>query len=459
MLRASHSVPGLDPVMYIYQDDGKRVVSDDDGRRPDCYFRFKAPKDGEYTLRVNDHLRRGQADFVYRIEFNPVKPELTLGIPRLIRYSQYRQQIAVPRGNRFATLVSASRRNFSGEIVLDDRDLPEGMRLVAEPMASNLNSMPVVFEADADAPVAGRLIDFKATHVENKDIVGHFQNRADFVRGRPGQSIYRHGDVSKLAVAVVDAVPFHLDIVEPQAPILRNGSMQLKVVARRDEGFDKAISVEFPFRPPGVGASRRVTIAAGKSEVLYPLSANSKAEIKKWKVYAIGSSDVNGAAWVSTQLATLEVAAQPVTASMKRASCDQGDETEIFCTLNHVAPFEGTAKAQLMGLPSKVTAPVLEFTKDTKQLVFNVKTEASSPARRHRSIFCQITVMQNGEPMVSRAGTVELQINKPLPNTPKVKVVKKPTEKPLSRLEKLRLAAQQAKQAAANQGSAGGGGQ
>ena len=44
---------------------------------------------------------------------------MTLGIPRVARYSQYRQAIFVPRGNRFATLVSASRQNFGGEIKLD----------------------------------------------------------------------------------------------------------------------------------------------------------------------------------------------------------------------------------------------------------------------------------------------------------------------------------------------------
>ena len=53
------------------------------------------------------------------IEFQPVQPSLTLGIPRVERYGQYLQTIFVPRGYRFATLITASRANFGGPLVLD----------------------------------------------------------------------------------------------------------------------------------------------------------------------------------------------------------------------------------------------------------------------------------------------------------------------------------------------------
>ena len=93
----------LDPVVNLYYADGRRITGNDDSRGPDSYFRFGVPADGEYILRINDHLGRGGADFVYRVEFTPVEPQLTLGIPRVTRYSQDRQTIYVPKGNRFAT--------------------------------------------------------------------------------------------------------------------------------------------------------------------------------------------------------------------------------------------------------------------------------------------------------------------------------------------------------------------
>lgn len=454
---------GLDPVMNLYQVTGKApklsyksLTGNDDSRGPDSYFRYRFPADGEYVLRITDHLSRGKPNFVYRIEFQPVKPALTLGIPRVARYSQYRQTIFVPRGNRFATLISASRRNFGGEIVLDPKGLPAGVKMIAEPMASNLTVMPVVFEAAADAKISGKLVDFTARHADPKtNIRGRFENTADMIRGAPGQSIYWRRDVNRLAFAVVDELPFKIEIVEPKVPLVQNGSMQLKILVHRKPGFNAAINVQFPFRPPGVSASSSITIPAGKSEGYYPLNANSRAQAKKWKVYALGSANVNGTAWVSSQLANLEVAGPYVQFALARTAVEQGKQTEIICKVNHLRPFSGAAKVRLLGLPNKVTAPELTLTKDVKELVFPVTTDKASPAGRHRNVFCQVLVPENGEQVVHRrVGGTELRIDKPLPaptkpkpkpKTTKVaakkKAAKPPAKRRLTRLEKLRLEA------------------
>ena len=264
---------GLDPVMNLYDANGKSIAGNDDTRDRevvDSYFRFNVPADGEYTLRIRDHLGRGGPDIVYRVEFHPVVPKLTLSIPRVERYGQYRQQIYVPRGGRFATLINAGRSNFGGDIQLEGKDLPEGVSMICENMPSNLSSMPVVFEAAADAPIAGKLVDFTARHVENEAIRGGFTNNADYIVAAPGQSIYRQKRVNKLAIAVVDELPFSIEIVEPKVPLVRNGSMQLKIVAHKKEGWDEQINVQLPFRPPGVSASSSINIPKGKTEALYP---------------------------------------------------------------------------------------------------------------------------------------------------------------------------------------------
>jgi hypothetical protein len=207
-----------------------------------------------------------------------------------------------------------------------------------------------------------------------------------------------------------------------------------------------------PFRPPGVGAASSVNIPEGKTEVIYPINANNGAQIKKWKIYALGSADVNGSAMVSSQLAVLEVAEPYVTIEMQRVACEQGQPVKVFCKMKHNTAFEGKAQAQLLGLPAKVTAENLEFDKATEQLVFEVKTDKASPAGKHKNMFCRVTVPAQGESMLSRAGGAELQIDKPLPAPAKpakpapvaqAKAPEKPSEKPLSRLQKLRLEAKQ----------------
>ena len=458
----------LDSVMAVYDINGKTLASDDDARKPDSYFRFTFPEDGEYVLGVYDHLRRGGPDFVYRVEFSPVEKSVTLGIPRVARYSQSRQQIYVARGNKFGTVFSAARQNFSGELVLDPQGLPGGITMHAEAMPDNQNTMPVVFEAAADAPIGGALIDFRIKHSDPATgISGGFENRADYVIADPGQSLYSWKDVYKLAVVIVEELPYTLEIVQPQVPLVKGGSMQLKIVAHRKEGFTAPINVIVPYLPPGVGGTSSVTIPEGQNEVLYPLNANGNAGIKTWRIFALGSADVNGTAWVSSQLANLEVAEPFINFAMERAAVEQGKETEIFCKITHGKPFEGEAQVTLLGLPAKVTAPESTIKAGQEELVFKLTTDATSPEGTHKNIFCRVIITQNNEPILHNVGGTELRVDKPLPPpkeaapmpmpTPPAEVAKKEEPKPepmpekrLTRLEKLRLeAAERAKAAAA----------
>ncbi len=277
--------------------------------------------------------------------------------------------------------------------------------------------MPVVFEAAADAPVNGALVDFLGRHAENPAIRGGFFNRAEFIISAPGQSMYSWRDVDRLAMAVVDELPFKIDLVEPKVPIAQNGSMQLKVVATRKEGFKAPINLIFPFSPPGIGAAPSVTIPEGQTEALYPLNAAANAQVGKWRVFVLGYAEIGGAAFSSTQLGNLEISAPWATFAMQRSAVEQGQPTEVVCKVEVVTPFEGNANVQLVALPNKVLSQPLQFTKDTKELVFKVTTEKDSPAGKH-GIFGVVTITANGEPVTHNVGGAELRIDVPLPPKP-----------------------------------------
>ncbi len=461
----------IDPVMYLYNAGGGQIAANDDSRGPDSYFRFNIPADGDYYLMVRDHLMRGGPDYVYRVEFLPVKPRLSLSIPRTERYGQYRQQIFVGRNNRFGTLINAGRGNFGGPLVLEPEALPQGITMHAEPMPANLSTMPVVFEAAADAPLNGGLFDFIGRHQENAEIRGGFTNTSDYIVSSPGQSRYYTKTVNRLPIAVIDEIPFKIDIIPPKVPVARNGSMQLRIKVTRKEGFTGAVNVILPFRPPGIGAASSINIPGDKDEGLYPINANGGAAVGTWKIFALGSSNVGGGAgWSSSQLCPLEISEQFVLFAIDRGACEQGQETELVCKLDQKKEFPGEALARIFGLPNKAATTEMKFTKDTKELVFKVTTQKDTPAGRHKTVFCQITIPMNGENIVHNAGGTELRVDKPLPPKvepkpmpkPVAKAAPKPAPKPaeppkrrLTRLEKLRLEkAEKAKAAAA---AAGGG--
>jgi hypothetical protein len=444
----------LDSVMYISVFGGGAIIGNDDAVGPDSYFRFTAPQDTDYVLSVTDHLHQGGPTYFYRAEFTPVRPRLTLSIPKVALFSQERQTIAVPRGNRYAALVAATRADFGGELAIGAEGLPKGVATQCDNMAANLDVVPVVFEAAPDAPVAGTLARIIGRPADpNTKVESRFNQEVELVTGPPGQSVYWRAVVDRPAVAVTEEVPFKIHIVEPKVPLVQNGSMNLKVVAERKPGYKAAITVQMLFNPPGVGSASSATIPEGQDATVIPMNAAGKAQARKWKIAVVGVAPVgNGPVWVSSQLATLEVAPPFLAFAMERAAAEQGKNTEIFCKVQHLTPFAGAAKVHLVGLPNKVTAPDVDITMETKEFAFKVAVDKTSPPGQHRNLFCQMVVTQNGEPVVHNLGGTELRIDVPLP--PKTQAAAKPApaaavkaaaappppaQKRLTRLEKLRL--------------------
>jgi hypothetical protein len=68
------AVPGwFQPVLVLYDADGKEVAYDDDYRfKPDPTILYQVPSDGDYALVIYDAIYRGREDFVYRITLGEV---------------------------------------------------------------------------------------------------------------------------------------------------------------------------------------------------------------------------------------------------------------------------------------------------------------------------------------------------------------------------------------------------
>lgn len=440
----------LDPVLNIFKATGEHIEGNDDAAGPDSTYRFTVPADGEYAVRIYDQLNRGGPEFVYQIEAAPPQPSVALSVPLVGPNSQERQAIAVPRGNRMATMMRVGRKDFGGDVKIVASDLPQGVTIASDIAKGSPDAIPVIFEAAADAPLAAKASDFKAQPVDEKQTIeSHFEQKADLVVAM-NQTPFYQASVDKLAVAVVEEVPFSLEIVAPKVPIVQGGSMQLKVIAKRKEGFTAPIKVKLPFNPPGI-SSNEPTIAESQTECVVTLNANGDAPGKQWNICALGSADANGTMWVSSPLAPLEVASPFVSGKIEMASVVQGEVAPVVASLTQNTPFEGKATVRLVGLPPNATTEPKEITSADTQVAFDVKTDAKTPPGQHKTLFCVVTVTgAGGEPIVHNiAGGGVLRVDAPKPDVPKpaVAAAAKPTSqpaKPLSRLEKLRLEAKQA---------------
>jgi len=317
----------LDSALSVCDTNGTSLASNDDSAGADSYLRFTAPAASDFLLRVSDHLKQGGPDFFYRVELTPVVGTLALKVPDVSRSNaQERKSIIVPRGNRFAILAQADRQNFGGELVIQAPELPAGMSCQCDHMPANQTQLPMVFEATPEAPIAGKLCDLIGTNVDTaQKVKGIVRQDFVFARGEPNDSIYSQTFVDRIAAAVVEEVPFKVKIIEPKVPLVRSGTMDLKVVAERKPGFDEPITLRMIYNPPGIGSANEVVIPKGETNALYRVNANGDAEIRQWKIAVLATAKVSGAAaWVSSQLAALSVAEPFVTMKIEMASTEPG---------------------------------------------------------------------------------------------------------------------------------------
>jgi len=389
----------IDSVIEIFGSDGKSIAANDDAAGADSYLKFSPPTDGEYFLSVKDHLGHGGPEYVYRVEMTPVAPSLALSIPQVARNdSQTRQYIVVPQGNRFATMIAAKRKEFSGDFVLSMPDLPVGIGIQADTFSGKLDAIPVVFEASADAPIAGNLADLVARPVDTNQLVrSSFAHKVEMVPG-PNNTYYYSTTVGKLYVAVTEPAPFKIRIVEPKIPLVQYGVMDLKIIAEREAGFDAPITIKMMFNPPGVGSQPDITIAKGETEGLYRLNANADAAVRNYKIAVLGSATVKGGTiWVSSQLMPLEIGAPYLIGKIEPVSARPGEPAKLICKLEQKQAFGGAAKIKLLGLPEKVTAPEIEITRDSSEAVFNVQIDSKVPPGSHRALFCVVEIKKDSE--------------------------------------------------------------
>ena len=407
----------LDSTLNIYDAKGNRVANNDDSGSPDSYLRWKAPADGEFFLQVNDHLLRGGPTYAYRVEISPIAPRITAWLPEMVQNSnQERRAIVVPKGNRYASLVRIRRQDVGGDLTLVPEGLPAGITVQAGTMDKSVDTIPMVFEAAADAALSAQQFVFKPTLVEPpKEITVKtgVENPVDVAENGNQQSFYAIRE-SYLPVAITEEVPVKIELIQPKVPILQSGTMNLKIVAQRKEGFKAPINLALLYTPPGMGTAGTAQIKEGENEGALTLSAQGNAALRKWKVCVVGSFDSGkGTVWVSTGLIDLEVAPPLVAGKIVRTFIDQGDEGNVTVKLEQKVPFEGKAKLELVSLPNGVTAEPREISKEDQEVKFAIKAAPDAQPGQHKQLIAQFTIEKEGEKMVNTiAGGGILRVDK-----------------------------------------------
>ncbi len=413
----------LDSVLSIHDAKGGQLAANDDQGGPDSVQRWTVPADGDYFVAVKDQLGRGGPLFTYRVEVSPPQAGLFGYLPDMvINSSQERRAVPVPKGNRYSTLVRVRRADVGGDVIVEPKDLPAGVTVATTNMDKTVDTIPMVFEAKADAPTVQKtftLLPKLAEPPAGSNIVSKVDHRVE-VTETGNQRSYYGVDEDTLAIAVTDEVPVTLELHQPKVPLLQSGSMNLNVAVNRKAGadgkplFNGPVQVQLLYTPPGVGQPGVVTIPEGQNQGAITISGQGNAPISKWQLAVNGSVDLGkGATWISTGLVLMEIAPPFVNGTLVRTYIDQGSEGGMTMKLDQKTPFEGKAKVALLGLPQGVTAEEKEITKDDKEVRFVLKAGPDAQVGQHKTVIASFTLIKDGEPMTNTiAGGGILRVDK-----------------------------------------------
>ena len=442
----------LDPYIIVRKEgDSKQIGNNDDAGNgdPDSRLDFEIPEDGIYNINIRDQLYSSGPDYTYRIEIAERSPSLSATLPYATRNdSQKWKMICVPRGNRVGRVVNLSRSNIGCDLDLGAATLPSGVSLDRDTASRSINTMPVIFEATPEAEIAGALY-----HLHVKDpksgLTGAFTESIHHIEVNNAGTFHSYHD-ERITIAVIEEAPFELNLEVPPVPLVKNGTMNLKITAKRHPDFKEAIKITLPWRPPGVSAPSSVTIPKEKNEAVMGINANGGAAVARWRIFVTGEATCSkGPLFVSSSLQPIEIADPYVGGKIELAATELGQNTDLVCTIAVHKEFEGEAQINLNGLPHGVSTEELTINKESKEITFPLAVSKEAKKGKTSNIFCTVVITENGHPIRGTAmGGGVLRIDPPPPAPKKPVVAKKeppkpaetkPVKKRLSRLEQLRL--------------------
>lgn len=439
----------VDPVLQIFKVGAGGLASNDDQGGPDSYLSFKVPEDGKYAVCVSDHLGRGGKHFVYRVEVAVAEAEVGTTVNEQERYIS--QVVNIPKGARMAIEANLARKNVGGEGRISIPDMLAGATHSDGLVAADQSLIQMIFRAAPDAANGSKLVDLSASLAVSpeKTLTGFLNQRTQLIRGQNNVDVWGKWH-DRLAVNIVDAVPFDIEIVQPQVPIVRNGSMSLTINAKRNPGFDKPINVRLLTAPPGIGASP-VSIPGDQSTVAMSITANNQAAIRKSPILVLATTDSGfGPVTIASEFVELDVQDALFQFKFTKTMAEQGKSADVVVGVELKGPTDGTVEVEILGLPPGTTCatPKLAVPADAKQLVFPLTIPAETRAGNYKTIVARGTVTSAKGLISQTNGNAEVQIDvpvappaapaaapaAPMPTPPPAA----PTEKPLSRLEQLR---------------------
>lgn len=272
----------LDTHLTLYDAKGSELASNDDAEpsnrlNRDARLEFSFKEAGDYSLAIRDLSRLGGPDYGYRLTIRKLAPSFTLSFDT--------DRPIVERGGSGALKVTAKRsEGFDEEIALEVLGLPKTISA----------SPAVIKKGETQASITLKCESGTATDAFPVRVIGEAKINDQGVKQLTKMQVRVSGvgpgftttQISEVPLAITAPVYFNLEVGATQVPLVRGGSAEFTVTAKRREGFKTAIALVLENLPAGVTAAD-VQILEDRNHAVVKLKASEAAKVGRYLDVAI----------------------------------------------------------------------------------------------------------------------------------------------------------------------------
>lgn len=391
--------------------------------RLDPVFMFEPDQDGDYLIGIGDTRREFGPDYIYRVEFQPHEDSVfTYFPPYPSKKDIVRDAIEIHRGSTYSRPVAIQNgfgSQYDGPMTLEAIGLPPGIEFECPVFTKNAPVILTLFTAPADTKLQCGLFELVPRPAEKEMGLRGALAITTGATQRRGSYDMVFNKTRKAAFAVLEEAPFTVELTQPKIPLAKNAELDLTVSVNRKDGFEGALYAEMDWLPPGITKQPPLIIPAGEETAQYKISATSQAKEGVFRLSINvreneGGNAIsgNGFHFVAAPSIEVEVTDPYLTIELSRAAIEQGTEGKIEATVNHLRPFQGTASATLLRLPTGVDliAPVA-IKPGQRQISFPVRVAGDALVGQTKQISCDVAITDAGQTIHQQSGDGVIRID------------------------------------------------
>ena len=361
--------------LVLFDTDGREVRRVDDNELDEGSFTFSAGKAGKHRLQVRDLTRVGGPEFSYRIDVHAGGPQFQLLAEAA--------DLTVPRGTYQPLPLKITRTEFNGEIRLEIRGAPTGIRLepnvipagatefvarviAAESVPEGLSTLQVIGTASLEAGGTLQAV------AKTKPLVDRQLKNVDLIiyALRDDQRHLPPSLTDQIAVMVTPPAPFAVDLSEAIVKLTRYQTAEFPIATTRAAAFASPITFAVQGGQIGEERQERNQVYARFNPATADRLATSGTffnriltNLSKHRVDLTATSEADGRRVNLIRTFTLEIqsAFQP-TIEPALPTVEPGGSVRVKILANRVATFDGPVTFNLtpqsgLQFPESVTIP------------------------------------------------------------------------------------------------------